>query len=31
MSPVQARTFLDGLPKVPVTRDNALLCLLPQS
>jgi hypothetical protein len=31
MSPAQARTFLAGVPKAPVTRDNALICLLPQS
>jgi hypothetical protein len=31
MSPAQARTFLAGVPKVPVTADNALICLLPQS
>jgi hypothetical protein len=30
MSPAQARTYLGGLPKVAVTRDNALVCLLPQ-
>jgi hypothetical protein len=29
MSPAAARTYLAGLPKVPVTRDNALVCLLP--
>jgi LVIVD repeat len=31
MSPAEARDYLSGLPKVPVTRDNALVCLLPES
>ena len=30
MSPAKARAYFSGLPKVPVTRDNALVCLLPQ-
>jgi hypothetical protein len=30
MSPAEARTYLAGLPQVAVTRDNALVCLLPQ-
>jgi hypothetical protein len=30
MSPAKAATYLGGLPKVPVTRSNALVCLLPK-
>jgi hypothetical protein len=29
MSPAKAAVYLGSLPKVPVTRDNALVCLLP--
>ncbi len=30
MGAAEARTYFAGLPKVPVTRDNALACLLPE-
>ena len=29
MSPAKAAAYMAGLPKVPVTRENALVCLLP--
>jgi hypothetical protein len=31
MSPAQAKAYFAGLPKVPVTSENALVCLLPGS
>jgi len=31
MSPARAAAYLASVPKVPVTADNALICLLPQS